>query len=104
MTSRIFDSIKLSKDKVCRIISDQLQNCCGGNRKLLWQFTVAIRCDPVAPQDASPLASPLLISYESPYSSSRTWHSIRTVYETSAEGNVADRSASRDCADRRRGD
>ena len=100
MTSRIFDSIKLSKDKVCRIISDQLQNCCGGNRKLLWQFTVAIRCDPVAPQDASPL----LISYESPYSSSRTWHSIRTVYETGAEVNVADRSASRDCADRRRGD
>ena len=23
--------------------------CCCGKRKLLWQFTVAIRCDPVAP-------------------------------------------------------
>ena len=23
--------------------------CCGGERKLLWQFTVVIKCDPVAP-------------------------------------------------------
>ena len=23
---------------------------CGGKRKLLWQFTVAIKCDPVAPE------------------------------------------------------
>ena len=23
------------------------QNCCGGKRKLLWQFTVAIKSDPV---------------------------------------------------------
>ena len=22
--------------------------CCGGERKLLWQFTVVIKCDPVA--------------------------------------------------------
>jgi hypothetical protein len=34
MTSRISDSIKLSKDKVCRIISDQLQNCRGGNGRM----------------------------------------------------------------------
>ena len=24
--------------------------CCGGKRKLLWQFTVVIKCDPVAPE------------------------------------------------------
>ena len=32
-----------------RWLDSSRRNCRGGNRKLLWQFTVAIKCDPVAP-------------------------------------------------------